>query len=495
MLEAGAIMHHMHPTPSKHRRRLRLAFVYTLMAVTIISGVTILVLVIQGYRFNQYDGKVEQGGLVQFDSDPSGATVTLDDTELANRTASKLTVSAGTHTVTMSRDDYLAWTKSVTVKAGGVLWLDYARLYPINPEITTAASFDTVSSALIAPSRKQTAIIAKASEAALYLMPLNDESATLKRVAIDSTKITQASSGDKVSYSLVGWDQDSQYCIVKHVYGSKTEYLSVNTSDGSMTNITTALGVTATKVEYVLGSHTAVYLLTSSHEVRRGDLSASTMSGPLLSDIKDFAQADRSTVTYETLMADDDTRSVGYLTSGASKPRKVRTVKDDGKASFKLRIGTYYGDSYLLVAYGDTTTIYTADIPASDSSTALSWQRVGWLTTPGGVKYLGFSSDEQRFVYAQMSDAAATYDLETDAVTRATFQGTMKRSLDWVDDYHIGATADGDCYYYDFDGTNGRAVATGVLDKPVTISENGSYFYYFTTENNKAVLKRVQLAN
>jgi len=49
--------------------------------------------------------------------------------------------------------------------------------------------------------------------------------------------------------------------------------------------------------------------------------------------------------------------------------------------------------------------------------------------------------------------------------------------------------------FYDFDGTNGRAVASDVTDAPIAISENDKYLYYFAPEATKTVLKRVQLVN
>jgi len=485
----------MHHNPSKRKRRARLVFVYTLMATSIIAGVVILMLIIQGYRFNRYDGKVEQGGLVQFDSKPSGATVTLDGNSLSAKTASKLTVSAGTHQVTMSRDGYLSWTKSVSVKAGSVLWLNYTRLYPTHPKITTVASYDTLTSELISPNRKQAALIATPTLGVLYAIPLNDEKPDLRKVTIETDAMTTPTDPASAVFSLVTWDQDSQYVIVKHSYDNKTEYLSVDTSNGNATNITKVLGVSATRLEYVLGDHNAIYLLTDAHELRRGDLSAATISGPLLTNLTDFAQADRSTVTYETVRATDGTRSVGYLTNGASRPRSVHTIKDDGSASFKFRMGTYYGDHYLILAYGDTTTIYTADVPSSDSSSTLNWQRVGWLATKGGVSALGFSPDIQRFVYAQMANSAATYDLETNVVAKVTFQGTLARSIDWIDNFHIASTSGNASYFYDFDGTNGRAVASNVVDVQTVISENDKYFYYTASDSGKVTLKRVQLIN
>lgn len=485
----------MHHNSHKRKTRVRLTFVYTLMALSVIAGVAILVLIIQGYRYNRYDGKVEQGGLVQFDSKPSGATVTLDGSNLSAKTASKLTVSAGTHQVTMSRDGYLSWSKSVNVKAGSVLWLNYARLYPEKPVVSTIATYDSFTNALVSPNRKQLAVIASPAQAVLSMVSLNDETTSAHKVAIAADVATTASDESTSVFRLVAWDSGSQSVIVQHTYDGKTEYLSVDAGSGAATNITKSLGVTVLRIEYALGDRNTVYILTDSHELRRGNLSAATISGPLLSNIADFAQADRSTVTYETRLTDNGTRSVGYLTNGASRPRVVHTVTDDGTVSFKFRMGSYYGDHYLVLAYGDTTTIYTADVPSSDSSTSLSWKRVGWLSTAGGVSYLGFSPDTERFVYAQMTNSALTYDLETDVIAKTTFEGTMTRAVDWIDNFHIGSTTGSSVFFYDFDGTNGRKVATGTPDVPMTISDNDAYLYYFANEGTATVLTRVKLVN
>lgn len=485
----------MHHNSDKRRTRVRLALTYSMMGIAIIGAVVVLVLILQGYRFNRYDGKVEQGGLVQFDSRPSGATVNLDGIALSAKTASKLTVFAGTHAVTMTKDGYMPWSKSVTVKAGGVLWLNYARLYPQSPIVSTAAVYDTVSAARVAPNRKQLIALSSSNQGVLYLTSLNDDRAQTRTITLNQGVLTSASDAASVSFSVITWDQDSQYVIIRHNFDNKSEYLSLNVNDGTTSNITKALGVDISKIEYVVGDHTAVYLLTTSHELRRGDLAAATISGPLVTSVADFAQADRSTVTYETTRGSDGSRSVGYLTNGASRPRSVYTVKDDGTSTLKFRIGTYYGDHFLVLAYGDTTTVYTADLPSSDSSSSLSWRRVGWLSTKGGVSYVGFSPETKRFVYAQMTDTIATYDLETNAVAKVTLQGRVSRELEWVDSFHIGSTANSESYFYDFDGTNGHVVATNVLDMPTTISENDKYFYYFVSDGTKVALKRVQLVN
>ena len=147
----------MYHAPSKRKKRTQLAFIYFLMVLSVVSIVVVLILITQGYRFNHFDGKLEQGGLVQFNSRPTGATVSVDGMALANRTASKITLSAGPHEVMISREGYTTWKKTVNVKPGSVLWLNYAQLLPVAPKVSTGATYTGVVTPLVAPNHKKLA--------------------------------------------------------------------------------------------------------------------------------------------------------------------------------------------------------------------------------------------------------------------------------------------------------------------------------------------------
>jgi hypothetical protein len=160
---------------TKRRLRLQLTFVYGIMILAVVAIVAVLVLVVQGYRFNRYDGKLEQGGLVQFDSQPSGATVTADNSELANKTASKIVLSAGNHNITIGKSGYSTWKKDVIVKPGTVLWLNYALLFPTNPKVNTAAKYTAVASALPSPNEHTMAVMPDAAMPEITLTSLNTD--------------------------------------------------------------------------------------------------------------------------------------------------------------------------------------------------------------------------------------------------------------------------------------------------------------------------------
>src|SRR5690348_1900762 len=141
-------MKYMYRAPSKQRQRIIRALVYSAMTLTVVLLVTILVFVMLGYRFNKQTSTIQQGGLVQFNTRPTGANVTVGSAKLGSRTPSKITLNPGNYSVKMEKSGYLPWNKAVEVKAGQVLWLNYAQFVPEKITTNQVMSLDNVTDAL-----------------------------------------------------------------------------------------------------------------------------------------------------------------------------------------------------------------------------------------------------------------------------------------------------------------------------------------------------------
>src|SRR5690606_16465960 len=104
----------MYSPPSSKKKQLILQVaIYALMTATVLMVVFALVLYTLGYRFDRAAGTLEQGGLVQLNSIPSGAKLTINATRLSATTSTKTTLAPGPHTITMNRDGYGLWQKTV----------------------------------------------------------------------------------------------------------------------------------------------------------------------------------------------------------------------------------------------------------------------------------------------------------------------------------------------------------------------------------------------
>ena len=478
---------------NKRQLRLQLTFVYTIMVLAVLSIVAVLVLVIQGYRYNSYDGKLEQGGLVQFDSQPTGANVTVDSVTLANKTSSRIVLTAGDHHITLARDGYNSWQKDVTVHPGKVLWLNYALLYPTQPTVNTVAKFATASSALTSPNRHTMAIIGNSESPRISLATLNNATPTVRTVTLPDTAYTAPDDGTAQAFRLIEWDKDSHLLLVRHDVNGMQEYLSVDTRDMSRTvNISSALGVAATSAMYALNDTNTVYILNEAHELRRANIADSTVSGPLASNVGSFRVTEPNVIMYETLPDESGQRIVGYVSSGSTKAKVLSSYSGLGKGVLMASSGIYYGDHYVAIAHGATLDIMRGNLMSSGNNDMPALQHIAEVALPEGMRYIGFTSEDSRMVYAAGGNKVLVYDLELDASSTVNLAAPLTRQPDWINGYHL-ASAGGAGYYYDFDGTNGQLFAPSTVDLPIALDSSERYLYYFAKDGDGVMLHQIKL--
>lgn len=484
----------MYHAPSKLKLRLRLTLVYTLMVLAVTGLVALLFFIMSGYRFNQYDGKVEQGGLVQFDSKPSGADIWVDQAHLGGRTPAKITVTAGTHTISMQRTGYHEWRKSVVVQAGAILWLDYTRFVPqILQQITVATKAEPASSVASTDS-KQLAYLTDATQPVVSLVNLDTDTPKVDTFTIGASDYTKPAAGEASTFAIDSWSNDNRYLLIRHTYGQKTEWLTLDTiGSHDAVNVSSLFASDATDIQFSRSDASILYLLTSSGELRRGDVKAKTLASAMMANVESFSQFDNSTLTFVTKVdATTKNRSVGYITSGASAPRLVRSYADDGAAPVHFAIVHYYNQNHFVLTYGTQVDILTGDLPSSDVKNPAALQTLATFTVSGGVSEILPSPESHRFVMLRSESAISVYDLELKQGSRIDLSRPL--GVVWTDETHYATIASGGAVrLYDFDGTNGHDVLTGSLGGAVAMTPNGKYFYGFTTGQTAPELTRVKL--
>lgn len=464
---------------SKRATRIRLTIVYTLMILSIGLLVAGLYLIIQGYRYNRYQGQLEQGGLVQFESSPSGASVWLDDTQLGIRTGGKLTLTAGNHTISMKKDGYYDWSKQVTVQPGGVLWLDYIRLVPEQLTVTASVALTGAVSSIASYDAKKIALVEDAAQPVVQVVNVDASTPQKLTVAIPSTSYTAPASGESQSFEVVGWAHDNRYFMVKHTYGNSTEWISVDSgSQGVAKNVTTLLGVAASTVAYSKDDANKVFLLDSSADVRQANLDQKTLSGPLIQNVESFSVYDNSTITYVTQPTEANPKRIAaYLTLGAKSARTVAEFTADASIPARFAVGKYDGNNYLTVADGSIVTVYKGDLSASDANNPAAFVKYKVITQKGNVQYVGFSPTDQRFMYAQNANYISTLDTDTGKVTSRAFATEQTRRIHWLDDDHFMANENGGLQLYDFDGTNVHTLLSAATSNIALSAQSNRYIY------------------
>lgn len=487
----------MYRQPSKRKQLLKLVTIYTIMSVAVVVLVSILVFFMLGYQFNRTDGKIEQGGLVQFDTAPSAADVMIDGKNLGTRTASRKTLSTGQHFITMQRPGYKQWQKSVDVKAGGVLWLTYARLVPNDLKPTNVANFATVSSTASSPDNKWMAIKDDPATPTIRLVDLSRDEVETTNIELPATVYTAPAPDKTQSFTLETWNPTSRMILVKHAYDdAKIEWIVVDAQNvAASKNATTLLGINATKLVFSGNNNSILYALVDN-TVRKIDLGAATLSGPLVSNVAEFSLFDNTTILYTSLL--DPTskmRHAGYVTEGASKPRVIRSYVDDGQTPLHISVGKYFDEYFYALAYGQTVEVTKGPLSRSDDSNPAALTAVTTMNVPGGIQHVSILTNG-RFVVAQTPTMYVVHDLELKKTTTTPLKTSvpLQRELHWLDGYTVWHDQDSVLRMYEFDGMNQHEIMPVAPGFSVTYSPNAKYLYGIVkSADNQFHLTRVQM--
>lgn len=470
-----------HPPPKRKQLIQRFA-VYGLMSISVVGLVIVLVLIMLGYQFNRNDGKIEQGGLVQFDSHPGGVNVGIDGTSFGTRTPSKTTMTSGDHFITMNRDGYRQWQKSVNVVAGSVLWLNYARMIPTDIKTTDVATSPTLAGTLSSPDDKWMVMQENAAAPVLKMADMSTEDVKVTSLELPATSYTPPSSGQPQAFSLVNWDKDSRYILVSHTFdGTKQEWLVVDTDNVSNTkNITKQFNIAATKLVFSENDSQVLYAQIGT-EVHRLDVSDTVPSPALLTNVAEFSSFDQK-IGYVTL-PDPTTkqRVVGYLSEGVTTPHIIRSYSDDASVPLHVSISKYFGDTYVSIAHADKVDVLEGELPRSDTTKSLTLTPIALVPVVGGAQYLT-AKTEGRFITAQQGTTYVVYDLELKKTTTATLKGTTPTpfELKWIDGYTLWSDQDGQLRLYEFDGTNQQDIMKVEQGFSAAISSNNKYLFGIT---------------
>lgn len=466
------------------------------MTLSVIAIVAILIFFIQGYRFNRSEGIIEQGGLVQLRSIPSGAALTIDSARLSATTSTKTNLRPGRHTIAMNRAGYRTWQKTVDVKKGSILWLNYARLIPEDLPVTNIAKLPDVTSTIVSPNRKWMAFTTNPDSPAITLFNLEDNTPAATTLTLPDDSYTNIPEGEAQTFSLSAWDSSNRYILLQHYYGSTSDWLLVDIENPNDTkNVSRFFDIPMTNIKFSATDSRVLYALTGG-DLRIVNTKDSTMSAPLIRGVAEFSLYRDSTILYTTTL-DPVTkqRLVGYYHEGANKPRAIRTYTDDGSAPLHITVGEYYDQTYIAVGYSNTIDILRGSLPRSDSAESLSLSAIATISLGGNVEYLS-NKTSGRFFIAQHGKRYSVYDLELQKLTTTTLrgEGVPKKELGWLDDYTVWSGLDSMLRLYEFDGANQHDIMPIVPGQQPTLTANGRYLYA-PTKDSKGVfrLSRVRL--
>ena len=458
-----------HSIQQKRKQLALRYFTYGVMSLAVVVISALCILLALGYGFDFKQNTVVQRALVQFRSFPQNAVITQDNQQLSFRTPGKANIDAGQHRFTMHLEGYRDWTKQVTLDAGELRWLNYARLIPDTVTTNGLKDFTTVSSNIASPDRQWMAIYTDTAKPEFTIADLRDsDKVQFQNFVIPASAYTSLA-GQTSHFQLLEWDFGARFILVKHTIGDKTEFIRLDrTGQSPPVDVTTALNVTITEIHFS-GTSGNVFYARDATDVRTLDIAAGTISSPIAAQASSFVLYKTDTLAY--VNDKDDRRHVGVHIDDQSYAT-LRTY--DTTQPVLASISSYFSDTYVAVARGTSVEIIKNPLDKTTGRKAFAT-----VTLPVSATWLQFSSSG-RFVVAGTGTQFVTYDLETNETFSVNLPGKVTdvtKPLQWIDDYILVSTADQSLRLSEFDGANQQVVTDAEQGFAVTLSEDGKYLY------------------
>jgi hypothetical protein len=490
----------MYRRPSKKRELIRRVLIYALMTSVVIIVVSGLVFVVLGYQLGQ-KGQLEQGALLQFASTPGGATVTVDGKVQSAHTPSKMTVLAGEHTIEMSRTGYDNWTKTLDIKAGTLTWINYIRLVPSTHPTVTVATYPTVYDSKAAADGRSLYIQQSGSTPTFQLVDISSDKIKTTAITVPAKDYTDATSvGVTHTFSIAELSGDGRYLLLQHTYNDKKEWLVVDSQNLDNTkNVTALFDLDISELHFAGDNGSILYALTGG-DVRKLDLSASTVSSVLLANVSTFSLYNTNVITYIGTTTDGTKRVVGLYREGDSAPVILRTTNSGPDVPLTVATSHYFNEDYVTISEGAKVDITAGSYPTPGATNISSLKPFASFNLSFSPSKTSFSIGGD-YLVMQSGKTFAGYDIEHQTLASSTLSTisptatttTLNSSLDWIDDSHLWSDDSGVVTMRDFDGTNVETFGPAVVGQMVTLSQDGNYLYSIGLTSTGYHLQRVHM--
>ena len=455
---------YMHSDHSKNRQNLRVIISEIIMVIAVVLIVAILALIVSGYWVNS-EFEVERQGMLQVSSVPTGAELLIDgESSWLQRTNASKTLSSGEHTITLEKEGYDSWTKTINISEGLLYRLSYPYLFLKNR--TPKEVYNATGSLLASVSPDRETLLLMNDTTEWTLLNLKNNELSPKKIDV-SAYFSSVSLAENASVGLfpaqildADWDQNGRHLLLKAKHGENIEWvlLDVENPKNSI-NLTKGFGSNFEAIE-ILDDSADNLLAIQNHNLHKIDLKGKVISAILAENVYDFDHYEDEVIF--SAKNPDQSYQVGLFKIGDKDIKTVTTLPEPTKVT----ISKFYDHKYLTTLTANHLSLYQKT----------DFQKIGDFE-------LGFSPSALEvghngsFIVAYDGSKIATLDMEITKVLEWSVDGS---SFGWLNDDMIYSVHDGELIVYDFDGLNRRVLAKNVSEHfPAMITEN-KWLYYFS---------------
>lgn len=476
---------------AKKAHKIRLTIGYILVIILIVTSTLVLVYAAGGYGVDRKTGQVIQNGLVYIDSAPDGAELYLNGELYKSRTNVRMTLPQGVYDISIRKEGYRDWNRTITVKGGTVERITYPMLILQDLAPAQIDSYGKAQPNLStqSPDRRWLMVAKPGSYTSFTEYDLNnlgdDQKTPVKQdVNFQSNLFTSPAAGETEKIELIEWSNDNENFLVKHSYGKNHEFVLLNRDNpGASLNLTNYLGVKVDEITLRDKKADRWYLFTK----QSGTLQTANPEKQLetvVSNITAYKTHDASTIVY-AVKTNDKTSTI-YIRQGDTT-YNLRTVT---AGTIKLNIARYDGAWYVAVgSSGDKRTyVYKNPVAILDDGNNIKPAPAAVLKAGGVISDVAFSTNT-RFIMAQSGQNIGVYDAEKAETYGYTLVNKVDKGskVSWMDGHRLQYRSGGFETIVDFDGSNSQKLVTALTGDAAFFDRDYTVLYTLSNTENKPV--------
>ncbi len=452
----------------KRRQSLKVIISEAIMVLAVIITVIILAFIVSGYWLNS-DFKVERQGLVQIYSVPTGADVNIDGepSSWLQRTNTSKTLTSGEHTITLSKEGYDSWTKTINLKEGLLYRLHYPRLFLVDRLSTKVLDTNTTTLATISPDFSDMVLINSTTK--WSLVNLENDTLEPKNFSIaeyfSDVSVAEGATTGLFSGKIVdlNWDADGNHILFEIEGESTKEWVLIDVRNiKNSINLSKEFGADFSNIE-ILDNSSNNLLAVQNGNLHKIDVSGKSISTVLVENVIDFDHYN-NTVLFSAESKDSD-YYLGTFKVGDNQITELETFSQP----FRVAIVKFYDETYYATICNQVVSLYKE----SPEFTKVSDYELSFVPDHRKVGQAG------EFIIMYFGDRIATLDMEASDVREWTIEND---NFGWLVNDMIYTVSDGELIAYDFDGYNRRVLAKNVSSHFPAAITNNKWLYYFSDD-------------
>ena len=441
------------------RQGLRVIVSETIMVLAVAAMVIVLALVVSGYWINA-NFEVERQGMLQVHSVPTGASVEVDgDAPWFQRTNTSKILTSGEHKITLTKDGYDSWSKTINISEGLLYRLHYPRLFLRERDREEIYDATLSASATVSPNRRLILLLNNTTTWTLLNIDSDNPKPTTINIAnlFSSTSLADGATnglfvGDIISAE---WDQANEHILFKVKNNTSTEWVLLDVKNPiNSVNITREFAADFDNIK--IFDNSADNLLS----LRNGNLHKINIPSRQISAI--LVEGVQSYDFYESELVFSSEESISSLKLGDNTPVILKKIESPAR----VLVSKFYENNYIFIVEGNTLSVYQKENLEEVLTATLRF-------IPDKIK-VGYGGE---FIVMNSGSNFSTLDMESMTIHN---WDTGSTNYGWIDNYMAYSVDNGVLSVYDFDGLNHRELANNVSSHfPVTITSD-KWLYYFS---------------